>query len=344
MLSDAVFAAVTGTNGKTTTCSLIYHVLKSAGERAELVGNIGTPVTDRLAELTENVIAVTEVSSFQLETVKSFCPHVAAILNVTPDHLDRHYTFDNYVYLKKRILTNMRESEYAVLNYDDPTVRKFAEDLKAKTLYFSLSEKKDVYVENGYFCFRGEQVAKTDTLKLAGEHNKANALAAIAVLKCLKTDNEAIEKGLATFRGVRHRIELIAEKNGVKYYNDSKSTNVDSTLKAVLAMNGPTVVILGGRDKDQDFTTLFSKLKESCVVHAVLTGECRYKLLKAAEEVGFNKISVSSSFTSAVKIAKIEAANNGIVLLSPACSSFDAFYDYEERGREFERIVRSVNG
>jgi len=343
MLSKSPFVAVTGTNGKTTTCSLINHVLKTAGEKSELVGNIGTPVCERADYLTEDVIAVTEVSSFQLETVRSFCPHIAVILNVTPDHLDRHYTMENYIYLKKRVLCNMRESEYAVLNLDDPVVRGFAKDTRAKTLFFSGREATDCYFDQTGYYFKGEKIAEPDAVQLAGEHNKLNAVAAIAALSVLGVSREKIAEGFASFKGVKHRIELICKKGGVRYYNDSKSTNVDSTLKAVAAMTCPTVIILGGKDKNLDYTELFVGLKSSCVVHAVLMGENRYKMLDCAERTGFNKISVSSSFETAIKIARIEARNNAAVLLSPASSSFDMFSDYEERGREFERIVKSIN-
>ena len=342
-LARGTFVAVTGTNGKTTTCSLIYHVLKTAGKKAELVGNIGTPVCERLDSLAEDVIAVTEVSSFQLETVRSFCPHVAVVLNITPDHLDRHYTMENYVYLKKRILANLRESEYAVLNYDDPVVRDFSLDARAKTVFFSTAEQADAVYKDGGFYWKGEMVASGSDLILAGEHNKQNALAAIAVLKLLGVENSDVKKGFASFKGVKHRTELIYAKNGVKYFNDSKSTNVDSTIKAIDVMTEPTVIILGGKDKNLDYTALFEKLRSSCVVHAVLMGENRYKMLDYANKVGFFKISVSSSFETAVRIAKIEARNNGAVLLSPACASFDMFTDYEERGREFERIVKAIN-
>ena len=343
LLAKSPFLAVTGTNGKTTTCSLIHHVLKCAGIKSELVGNIGTPVCDRLDNLTEDVFAVTEVSSFQLETTHLFCPHVAAVLNITPDHLDRHYNMENYVYLKRRILSNMRESEIAVLNADDETVKSFKEGLRAKIVWFSLKNDADVCVKDGYFTYFGEKVARVDCLTLNGDHNKENALAAIAVLKSVGVESEAIERGFSGFKGIRHRMELIAEKNGVKYYNDSKSTNVDSTVKAVSAMTSPTVIILGGKDKNQDYTGLFEFLKKSSVVHAVIMGENRYKMLAAANDAGFMRLSLSSSFESAVKIARIEARNNGCVLLSPACASFDMFSNYEERGKEFERIVKAIN-
>ena len=343
LLTLSPYIAVTGTNGKTTTCSLVSHILTTSGVKNELVGNIGTPVCAKIADLTEDTIAVTEVSSFQLESVNAFCPHVAAILNVTPDHLDRHYNMDNYVYLKKRLLSNMRESEFAVLNFDDEIVRGFATQTKAKVVSYSLGGSADGYIEDGYFCFRGEKVAKKESLSLLGEHNLSNALAAVCICRLLGAPCADVERGFATFKGVRHRIELIYTDGGVKYYNDSKSTNVDSTLKAVAAMTKPTVLILGGKDKNQEYDKLFEELKRSSVVHAVITGENRYKLLDAATRAGFMRVSVSASFESAIKIAKIEAKGDCAVLLSPACASFDNFFNYEERGIEFERIVKAIN-
>ena len=344
LLSKSPIIAVTGTNGKTTTCSLVHHILQKAGLKSELVGNIGTPITERIDYLTENTLAVTEVSSFMLETVNAFCPHIAAILNVTPDHLDRHYTMDNYVYLKRRILSNMRESEYAVLNFDDEIVKSFAENLRCKVIWFSLNQKVEgAYLEGETLFFMGEPICVVQDINISGEHNISNCLAAVAIAKLVGVSSEDIKNSFTNFKGVKHRIELVLEKQGVKYYNDSKSTNVDSTIKAVDAMVKPTVIILGGRDKNQNYIPLFEKLKTSCIVHAVLMGENRYKLLKAANSVGFLRLSVSSSFESAIKIAKIEARNNASVLLSPAAASFDMFSGYEERGRQFERIVKQIN-
>ncbi|MBO7369310.1 MAG: UDP-N-acetylmuramoyl-L-alanine--D-glutamate ligase [Clostridia bacterium] len=340
----APMVAVTGTNGKTTTCTLVFEALKAAGVESAALGNYGVPLTINGEKLSSNGVAVVEVSSFQLETVRSFCPHIAVILNVTSDHLDRHYTRENYVYLKSRLLTNLRESEYAVLNFDDTTVRSFGAGLKTNVIWFSETEKvSGAYVKEGYFYWFDERLFSVDTLPLKGEHNVENALAAICVLKTLNIDNEVIARSFSEFKGVKHRIELVLSKNGVDYYNDSKSTNVSSTIVAIDAMKKPTVLILGGKDKDQDYAPLFEKIKHSLVRHAVLTGEERYKLLAAANAAGFIGVTVSPGFESAVKIAKIEARGEGAVLLSPATSSFDAFSNYEERGEEFARIVREIS-
>ncbi len=345
LFSRATFVAVTGTNGKTTTCSLINAALQTANEKSFLVGNIGVPLTSKSDEINalSYPVAVTEVSSFQLETLSSFTPHIAAVLNVTPDHLDRHYTFENYKFLKKKLLANLRESEYAVLNYDDEVTRNFAENARFKPVWFSTEKEVDgAYKKGDELYFYGEKVFDLKSFTLSGLHNEKNALAAIAVLKILNVKNEDIVKAFSTFKGVRHRIELIYTAGKVNYYNDSKATNVDSTLKAISALKKPTVLILGGYDKNQDFTPLFSALNGSFAVHAVLTGASRFKMLSASEAAGYKNISVTPSFESAIKIAKIEAKEKNDVLLSPACASFDCFYDYAERGTEFERIVKSL--
>ncbi len=344
ILSKAPVIAVTGTNGKTTTCSMIFEALNSANINSRLVGNVGIPFCNEAEFLNREDIFVCEVSSFQLETVHSFCPHIAVVLNVTEDHLDRHYTMDNYIFLKSRILKNMRESEFAVLNYDDEIVRSFANKTKAKIVWFSRREKVDgAYIENEAIFYNGEKIIDLENLALKGGHNEENALATVCALKIVGALNNDICCSLSSFKGVKHRIELVLEKGGVKYYNDSKSTNVDSAIKAIDLMQTQTVIILGGKDKNQDYSKLFEKIKNSPVTHAVLMGENRYKLLQSASEAEFYKVSVSSSFESAIKIAKIEARGSGAVLLSPATSSFDMFCGFEERGAEFTRIVKAIN-
>ena len=345
LFSRATFVAVTGTNGKTTTCSLINAALEAANEKTFLVGNIGVPLTAKSDEINacSYPVAVTEVSSFQIETLSSFTPHIAAVLNVTPDHLDRHYTFENYKFLKKKLLANLRESEYAVLNYDDEITKSFTKDARFNVIWFSTESEVDgAYIKGDEAYFFGEKIFDFKNFVLGGIHNRKNALAAIAVLKLLKVKNEDIARAFSTFKGVKHRIELIYTAGEVNYYNDSKATNVDSTLKAISALKKPTVLILGGYDKNQDFTPLFSALKGGFITHAVLTGASRFKMLSASENAGYKNISVTPSFESAIKIATIEAKEKNDVLLSPACASFDCFYDYAERGTEFERIVKSL--
>ncbi len=333
--------AVTGTNGKTTTVSMLTDVFNRGGMGAKACGNIGTPMLD-FHNMTEE-IAVAEISSFQLETLNSLRPHVAVVLNITEDHLNRHYSMENYVFLKAKLLKNLTPSEYAVLNYDDITVRKFAEKTKGKVVYFSVRERVNgAYFENGGLYFGNEKILSVDELPLSGLHNVQNALAVIAVAKILGVDNKAISSALSDFKGIKHRVEYVTTINGVRFVDDSKGTNVDATIKAVECMEEETLLLLGGKDKGYDYNKLFEKLKESKVVHAVLYGENRYSLLKSARMQGFEHITVCKGMEIATRIAILQAKTGQCVLLSPASASFDEFTGYEERGDKFVEIVRSL--
>lgn len=336
--------AVTGTNGKTTTVSMIDAILKDSGLNCFLVGNVGVPISAKLADIDKESVCVTEVSSFQLESVFSFCPHISCILNITPDHLERHYTMENYIYLKKRIFKNQRESEYCVLNFDDQTVKSFYSEIKAKIIWVSLKEKVDgAYLLNGKLYFNGEYIIDEKDLSIKGEHNVMDALFSIAVAKLMKVSNEIIFSSLKNFKGVRHRIEYICEKKGVKFYNDSKATNTASTISAVNAFNVPTVLILGGSEKGETYEELFAKIKESTVKHVVLTGASRYNMLEAAGKIGYSKLTLTPDFNHAVQIAYLLSEKGDVVLLSPACASFDNFNGYEERGDCFVQEVGLLN-
>lgn len=345
-INKAPIISVSGTNGKTTVSTLIHSALLNAGESCYLLGNIGTPFISEADNTAVTDVCVLEVSSFQLESVRDFAPHIGIMLNVTEDHLDRHYTMENYVYLKKRMFSNMCESEYAVLNYDDQTVRSFQKDLKCRVVWFSVKEKVDgAYISSGKIYYGDKQLFDIEDLKLKGEHNIENVLACVCALKIYGIDDQTITKSLTDFGGVKYRLQNIGEYNGVTYFNDSKSTNVDSTLKAVRAMDKESVLILGGRDKNQDYTELFTELK-NCnlkIKHTVLTGENRYKLLKTATDAEYNDISVTSDLLSAVGVAKTLASVDGAVLFSPGAASFDAFKDYKERGDRFDYIVKTLN-
>ncbi len=335
--------AITGTNGKTTTVSMLAEALEKGGYNAKACGNIGLPMLDFVG-LDEESIAVAEISSFQLETLNSLRPHVAVILNIAEDHLNRHYTMENYVFLKSKLLKNLTETEYAVLNYDDLTVRAFAEKTKARVIYFSLRERvKGAYLEEGNLYFGKEKILSAEELSLVGLHNIQNALAVIAVCKIMGVKTENIREALTSFKGIKHRIEFIDEINGVSYVDDSKGTNVDATIKAVMAMKRETVLLLGGKNKGYDYRKLFTVLDKSKVVHAVLYGENRYALLKDAKECNFAPLTVCEDFEFAVRVAIMKAKEGQTVLLSPASASFDAFASYEERGDTFVEIVRSLN-
>lgn len=332
--------AITGTNGKTTTVSMLTEVLKGAGLDAKACGNIGTPILDICQESLD--IAVAEISSFQLETLSSIFPHVSVVLNITEDHLNRHYNMDNYIFLKAKLLKNASESEFAVLNADDEIVRSFAEKTKARCVWFSIKERVNGgYLENGKLCFNGEEIVSADELPIGGVHNIQNALAVICVAKILGIASLEIKNALVNFKGIAHRIEKIAEIDGVEYIDDSKGTNVDATVKAVMSMKRKTVLLLGGKNKGYDYTKLFTEIKNSQVVQAVLYGENRYAIYKGAREVGFEAITICQDFSTAVAIAKLLVKPNQTVLLSPASASFDEFTGYEERGERFVEIVRS---
>ena len=332
---------ITGTNGKTTTVSMLTEALNRGGYTAKACGNIGAPMID-FHELSENEIAVAEISSFQLETLQSLRPHIAVILNITEDHLNRHYNMENYVFLKSRLLKNLTEAEYAILNYDDPTVRAFSEKTKAKILYFSVKERvRGAFYENGNLYCGKEKIMATSDLAADGLHNIQNALAVIVAAKIMGVKTSDIATALSEFKGIKHRIEFVGEVNGVRYVDESKGTNVDATLKAVAAMREDTILLLGGKNKGYDYGKLFSALTKSAVVHTVLYGENRYALLKSARENNFDKLTVCTGFEFAVRIAALKAERGQTVLLSPASASFDEFASYEERGDKFVEIVRS---
>ena len=335
--------AVTGTNGKTTTVNMLGEIFRSAGRRAVVCGNAGLPLCDCAESLGEEDVAVVEVSSFQLESLSSFRPHVAVVLNITEDHLDRHYNMQNYIFLKKKLLQNSRESEYAVLNADDERVRAFAAETRAKTVFFSLRERTDgACLREGSLFFGEEKIMSADELPAGGEHNIADALAAVCAAKLFGVNGEAIRAGLRAFKGVRHRMERIGGIGGVTYIDDSKATNADATIKALDGVRGDCVLLLGGRDKGYDYDGLFERIRQGGVAQAVLYGENRFKLLSAAVRRGFARVSLCPDFDTAVRIAALLAVPGQNVLLSPASASFDAFSGYEERGERFRALFEEL--
>ncbi len=336
--------AITGTNGKTTSTYLLEHIINVSGVPAYAVGNIGVPITSVIGSVGVDNVLVTEVSSYQLETCNRILPHVAVILNITPDHLSRHYTMENYVYLKGKLLKNLRESEYAVLNYDDEYVKGFGDNVRAKVVYFSREKilENGVYVSNDKIFYKEEFILDVKELSLKGNHNLSNVLACVAVCKILKIPNETIINGIKSFKGAKHRLELIKEVNKVDYYNDSKSTNPDSTIKAIESMDKNCVLLLGGKPKSVDYKTMFNFIKDSKVEEIVLFGEARFDFFNIAREVGLNNIHLTKNLSNAVILSSKLAKENYNVLLSPACSSYDEFMDYEERGEKFISVVSSL--
>lgn len=339
----ATAVAVTGTNGKTTTVSMLENVFKACGKRGLPCGNYGNPLINEVETLGFDDYALLEISSFQLETLFSLRPHVAVITNITEDHLNRHYNMDNYVFLKSKLIRNLRESEYAVLNYDDERVRQLAKVTRGKVVWFSAVQRiEGAYVEGGSVYFNGERYFGIENMTVGGMHNIYNALACVAASAILGLDGERTADAICKFKGVKHRIQLVGEYNGVTYINDSKGTNVDATIKAVDAATRPTVLLLGGKDKGYDYTPLFEKLTRSRVVHAIMYGENRFKMLDCAGRAGFVTFSLCADFTTAVHLATYIAKGGQSVLLSPASASFDEFASYEERGDAFIKLVEGI--
>ena len=333
--------AITGTNGKTTTVSMLTDVLNRGGISAKACGNIGEPMLNLYQE-NKDTVAVAEISSFQLETLNSLRPHIAIVLNITEDHLNRHYNMENYLFLKAKLLKNSTESEFVILNYDDEQVRSFANNTKANTLFFSVRERvRGAYYENGDLYFGKEKIMSANDLHIGGLHNVQNALTVIAAAKIMGVKSEVIAAALGDFQGIKHRVERVGEIQGVTYIDDSKGTNVDATIKAISAMKQETILLLGGKNKGYDYNKLFAALGKSKVVYAVLYGENRFALLKSAREFGFEKLTICENFEFAVRIAALRAKAGQTVLLSPASASFDEFASYEERGDKFVEIIQS---
>lgn len=335
-------AGITGTNGKTTTTALCGHIMKTAGEDTFVAGNIGDPYTDICDKTTKDSVSILEVSSFMLETAGDFAPEVAAVLNITPDHIDRHGSFENYAACK---LSIGDRAGHAVLNYEDPILREYGENIGERAVFFSSKRelKRGVYLKEGHIFvsdvagITGELTALSD-LNILGVHNYENACAAVAICLLMGASFEAVDKGLKSFVAVEHRIEFVREKNGVKYYNDSKGTNPDAAIKAVEAMPGPILLIGGGYDKHSEFNEWIRSFNGR-VKHMVILGETKDKIAKAAEEEGFKDYSFTADLKTAVEDLERKAAPGDCILLSPACASWDMFKNFEERGRLFKEYV-----
>ena len=337
--------AVSGTNGKTTVSTILHKALIDGGLKSVLAGNVGTPITSVIGEINQSDLAVVEVSSFQLETTCAFTPHISVLLNVTPDHLDRHYSMENYSLVKSKMILPLKESEFAVLNYDDDILRRFDTLTRGKILWFSVKEKVDgAYVEEGCVFFKEEKVLNVQDVKIKGIHNLENILSVVCVLKAIGLSNLQIQKSLTEFNGVKHRLERIKTVNGVEFINDSKSTNPSSAISAIQSIDKNAVLILGGSDKGLDYTELFEKIKNcNNIKRIVITGECANSMLTYATKVNLEGVIVGKSFENAVKTAYALSENQGVVLLSPATASFDEFSDFEKRGERFAEIVNSIS-
>jgi UDP-N-acetylmuramoylalanine--D-glutamate ligase len=338
---------ITGTNGKTTTTTLVGEIMKTFFEEVYVVGNIGNPYTDIALEATEKSVSVIELSSFQLETIHEFKPDVSAILNITPDHLNRHHTMENYIRMKENVATNQTMSELCVLNYEDAELRAMAGRLHTRVMFFSSErELKDGLFLEGediYYAVNGARqlVCNVNELRILGKHSYENVMAGVGIAITMGVPMELIRKAITSFNAVEHRIEYVETINGVTYYNDSKGTNPDASIKAVQAMKSPTIVIGGGYDKNNEFDEWIEAFGGK-VRYLVLLGQTREKIAETAIRHGFTNIIMVDSLKEAVHICAEKANEGDAVLLSPACASWGMFENFEQRGRLFKEYVREM--
>ncbi len=337
--------AITGTNGKTTTTTLVGEIMKRHCDDVQVAGNIGIPYTSIAGQTGEHTVTVAEISSFQLETAVTFCPQVSAILNITPDHLNRHHTMECYTAVKESVTRNQKPGQTCVLNYEDEELRRFGQSLNLNVIYFSSrrSLKEGLYLKDGIIYLADHhkirEVIRVSELHLPGIHNYENVMAATAISLACGVPLEKIVSVLKTFQGVEHRIEYVAEIEGVCYYNDSKGTNPDAAIQGIRAMSRPTYLIGGGYDKQSVYDAWIEAF-DGKVKKLVLIGETKEKIAQAAKEKGFSDIVLCGDLPEAVDFCHSQAKAGEAVLLSPACASWDMFKSYEERGRVFKESVK----
>ena len=336
--------AVTGTNGKTTTTALTGALIKKKYDNTLVGGNIGIPYTEICLKSSDDGVTVAEMSSFQLDTTVTFHPYISMILNITPDHLDRHHTMENYINAKFNCTKNQTEDELCILNYEDETLRKKADGIKAKICWFSSKTPlKDgmVYEDGAIYEVKDgvrEKVINVDEMMLIGRHNYENVMAAVAAARFMNVPMELIREGLREFKPVEHRIEYVETVNGVKYYNDSKGTNPDASIQAVKAMTGPTFLIGGGYDKGSEYDEWIESF-DGKIKKLLLMGQTRDKIAACARKHGYNDLVFVESMEEAVEYCYQNAVSGDTVLLSPCCASWGMFKNYEERGRIFKDLV-----
>ncbi|CEK31372.1 UDP-N-acetylmuramoylalanine--D-glutamate ligase (UDP-N-acetylmuramoyl-L-alanyl-D-glutamate synthetase) (D-glutamic acid-adding enzyme) [[Clostridium] sordellii] len=345
---NPTFVGITGTNGKTTTTSLVGEIFKKASKDSYIVGNIGNPVIDTVDLTDENSFLITELSSFQLESIEDFKPRVSTIINITEDHLNRHHTMENYINAKANIFKNQDANDFCILNYDDEIVRELGNKTNAKVLYFSQKEKvsQGAYLDdNNNIVIKVNdkeiKLLNKDELSLPGNHNLENCMAAILMSYVLGIDLEIIKDTLKTFKSVEHRLEFVTDKDGIMFVNDSKGTNPDSTIKAITSYDKPIVLIAGGKDKQSDFTEMISYATKN-VKALVLLGETADKIEQTAKLQGMNNIFRVSNMKEAVKTAYKLAQSGDVVLLSPACASWDMYPNFEARGLDFKENIYNL--
>jgi UDP-N-acetylmuramoylalanine--D-glutamate ligase len=335
---------ITGSNGKTTTTALLEHILRHAGIAATAAGNIGTPLLALANDSSDGSVTVAELSSFQLELIETFRPNISVWLNLTPDHLDRHKSLQAYAAAKARIFENQTEEDFAILNLDDVASLPYAPS-RPQLFWFSRKTNVDqgAFARDGKIIFRRagqeETILERHEIPIPGAHNLENVLAATVAARLVGAQPTQITEAIRSFAGVEHRIEFVAEIHGVRYYNDSKATNVDATLKALQAFPGHIIVILGGKDKDSDHTQLRETLREKAIL-ALLIGAAADKIAQQIE--GSVAIQSAGTLENAVHVAAQSAHGGDVVLLAPACASFDQFQNYEHRGRVFKELVHQL--
>ncbi len=341
--------AITGTNGKTTTTALTGEIMKNYFADVKVVGNIGIPYTSVAADTTEDTVTVAEISSFQLETTCDFKPEVSAILNITPDHLNRHHTMECYIKAKEDITKKQGPDDVCVLNYEDEVLREFGSRVQTKVLFFSSKRKLEqgLYLEGEdifYAPGKGEEtihVINVNDLNILGTHNYENVMAAVAMSVSMGVPMDKIIEVLKRFVAVEHRIEYVTEVHGVRYYNDSKGTNPDAAIKGIMAMNRPTYLIGGGYDKQSEYDEWIESFGGK-VKKLVLIGQTREKIAECAKKHGFHDYVFCDSLEEAIDVCYQNAVSGDAVLLSPACASWGMFKNYEERGRIFKDYVRGL--
>ena len=339
--------AITGTNGKTTTTSLVGEIMANYFDDVKVVGNIGIPYTSVAADTTEDTVTVAEISSFQLETTHEFAPEVTAILNITPDHLNRHHTMECYIETKESITKNQTAGDTCVLNYEDEVLRRFGETLHTKFVFFSSRRRleKGLYLD-GEDIFYADgttdtKVINVNELNILGKHNYENVMAAVGMSLSFGVPMDKIVEVLKRFQAVEHRIEYVTEKRGVKFYNDSKGTNPDTAIQGIRAMNRPTLLIGGGYDKQSEYDEWIESF-DGKVKKLVLIGQTKERIAECAKKHGFEDVILCDTFEQAIDTCYANAVSGDAVLLSPACASWGMFSDYEERGRIFKEYVRNL--
>lgn len=341
------FIAITGTNGKTTTTTLIGEVFKAANYKTHVVGNIGTGILSELIESSEEDIFVIEASSFQLEHTRHFKPKVSLLLNLAPDHIDWHGSYENYIKSKKKIALNQDKDDFTVLNYDDPILRRFQDEIKSNIIWFSTNEKLDkgIYIDGEEIIINSDgksiNFMSLKDINILGRHNLENVLACIGVCISIGIDLEILKRSISNFKGVEHRLEFVIEKNGIRFYNDSKGTNPEASIKAIEAIPSPIILIAGGYDKSSNFDEFILSFKNK-VKAMILLGQTKYIIKESAEKFGFHDYYIVETLDEAVQLGYKLANIGDNILLSPACASWGMFSNFEERGKVFKEAVYNI--